>query len=185
MVQCILNVIIIILCLLSPTSFGVSKIFERAENDQSNRNEIGELSFESIPVLHYEAILASDIPKLSRRQLANDEFQGSSNSRSKRKQFNNKRYQNTTSFMSNISYSIIPEITIEELVSLDTFRRGEVPYNSKYHLSIPSIMSPKPNLTLQRAVDEDKNLKLHLCLGGGEAYGASWLVTKPYLLRGK
>ena len=43
---------------------------------------------------------------------------------------------------------------------------------------------PLPNMTLQRAVFEPANLKLHLCNGVFEAYSASYLTTKEHILAG-
>lgn len=44
---------------------------------------------------------------------------------------------------------------------------------------------PAPNMTLQKAVFESSNLKLHLCNGQFEAYSAAYLTTREHILAGK
>jgi hypothetical protein len=44
---------------------------------------------------------------------------------------------------------------------------------------------PLPNMTLQRAVFEPSNLKLHLCNAQFEAYSAAYLTTKEHIIAGK
>lgn len=62
-------------------------------------------------------------------------------------------------------------------------RYKEVPFNYSYHKSVPSVASLTPNMTYQVGPGEENELKFHVCIDGGEAYGASYLVTKEYLLR--
>jgi hypothetical protein len=49
---------------------------------------------------------------------------------------------------------------------------------------VPSIQKPLPNMTLQRAIFEKDNLKLHLCNAVFEAYSASYLTTREHILAG-
>lgn len=44
------------------------------------------------------------------------------------------------------------------------------------------LISPLPNMTLQKASHEQENLKLHLCNAVFEAYSASYLTTKEHIL---
>ncbi len=44
---------------------------------------------------------------------------------------------------------------------------------------------PLPDMSKQRGVFEQDNLKLHLCNGVFEAYSASYLTTKAHMLNGE
>ena len=62
---------------------------------------------------------------------------------------------------------------------------GEIPFNPSYHKSIDSITtSTPPNMINQKGKDEQKHPKLNMCLDHGEAYAASYLITKEHLIRG-
>ena len=83
-----------------------------------------------------------------------------------------------------LNTSLIRDYSVDELLSLNSAKTGEVPFNTSHLNRIASLQSPAPNMTYQKGAKEEEDPRIHLCLGSGEAYSASWLTTKEYLLNG-